>query len=263
MLNILHVVYCWLKLKKDPHFDMTPRTFMFGGKAAPGYLTAKDIIRLICHVAEMLNRDTSTRKRLMVLFLPNYRVSLAEKIFPAADVSEQISTAGYEASGTSNMKFALNGAITIGTLDGANVEIMESVGKDNIFIFGLTADEVVALGPNYNAHAFYERDPFLKETIDLIYNGFFSPEETGLFRHLMDLLIHKDPYFVLADFEAYHHAQTQISELYRDQKVWTQKTILNMAGMEKFYSDRTIAEYNRDIWKAEPLKIIRSPKVNP
>jgi starch phosphorylase len=263
LLNILHVVYCWLKLKKDPHFDMTPRTFMFGGKAAPGYVTAKTIIRLICHVAEMLNRDTSTRQRLKVLFLPNYRVSLAEKIFPAADVSEQISTAGYEASGTSNMKFALNGAITIGTLDGANVEIMESVGEDNIFIFGLTADEVTAQGTNYNPHAFYERDPFLKETIDLIYNGFFSPEETGLFQSLMDLLIHRDPYFVLADFEAYHHAQMQISELYKDQKVWTRKTILNMARMEKFYSDRTIAEYNRDIWKAEPLKILLTPRKAP
>jgi starch phosphorylase len=159
------------------------------------------------------------------------------------------------------MKFALNGAITIGTLDGANVEIMESVGEDNIFIFGLTADEVTAQGPNYDPHAFYERDPFLKETIDLIYNGFFSPEETGLFHSLMDLLIHRDPYFVLADFEAYHHAHMQISELYKDQKMWTQKTILNMARMEKFYSDRTIAEYNRDIWKAEPLKIIRNQKV--
>jgi len=179
--DIIHVVYCWLKLKDSAGLEWYPRTFIFGGKAAPAYHTAKMIIRLICHVAEMINHDRSTNDRLKVVFLPNYRVSLAEKIFPAADVSEQISTAGFEASGTSNMKFALNGALTVGTLDGANIEIMEAVGKENIFIFGLNSEEVQALRPHYNPREYVHKDPYLEKSIDLIRSGLFNPEEPDLF----------------------------------------------------------------------------------
>ncbi|MFP4348454.1 MAG: glycogen/starch/alpha-glucan phosphorylase [Desulfococcaceae bacterium] len=255
LLNILHVVYCWLRIKKDPEFDMVPRVFMFGGKAAPAYTTAKRIIQLICHTADMINRDPTTRNALKAVFLPNYRVSLAERIFPAADVSEQISTAGFEASGTSNMKFALNGALTIGTLDGANIEIMEAVERENIFIFGLTTDEIDGIRPTYSPGFHYEKDPFLKEAVDLIRNGFFSPDEPDLFQSLMDGLLNSDPYLVLADFEAYHEAQMRIDALYRNPDAWTEKAILNVARIGGFSSDRTIREYNRDIWHCTPLRI--------
>ncbi len=257
LLNILHIVYCWLKLKNEPDFSMHSRTFLFGGKAAPGYFTAKTIIRLICHVAEMLNRDTSTNKTIKVVFIPNYRVSLAEKIFPAADLSEQISTAGFEASGTSNMKFALNGAMTIGTLDGANIEIMEEVGRENIFIFGLTAEEVSARKHSYSSREYYLKDPLLARAIDLIREGFFSPEEPNIFHGLVDLLLNDDRYFILADFESYYNANRDVDALYRDQDAWTKKTILNVARMGKFSSDRTIMEYNRDIWHAEPWPVLK------
>jgi starch phosphorylase len=257
LLNILHVVYCWLKLKQYPDFSMHPRTFIFGGKAAPGYFTAKTIIRLICHVAEMLNRDVSTNKIIKVVFIPNYRVSLAEKIFPAADISEQISTAGLEASGTSNMKFALNGALTVGTLDGANIEIMEEVGRENIFIFGLSTEEVSAMRPAYNPLEYYQRDPLLARVTDLIREGFFSPEEPEIFRPLIDMLLNDDRYFVFADFEAYYNCQREVDTLYRDQEEWTKKAILNVARMGKFSSDRTIVEYNRDIWHAEPWPVLK------
>jgi glycogen phosphorylase len=254
MLNILHIVYCWLKLKKDSGFDMFPRTFFFGGKAAPSYFTAKQMIQLICHVAEMLNRDRLTNPKIKVVFLPNYRVSFAEKIFPASDLSEQISTAGYEASGTGNMKFALNGALTVGTLDGATIEIMEEVGPENIFIFGLTAQEATELYPHYNPRDYYEKDSLLKETIDLITEGFFSPENPTLFHPLMDLLLNDDRYLVLADFDAYHQCQKQVNALYLDTRSWTQKTILNVARMGRFSSDRTVMGYNEDIWHAPPMK---------
>lgn len=255
LLNILHVVYCWLRLKEDEKFQMVPRTVIFGGKAAPSYFVAKQIIRLICHVAEMLNRDRSTNDKIKVIFLPNYRVTLAERLFPAADLSEQISTAGYEASGTGNMKFALNGALTIGTLDGANVEIMEEVGRDNIFIFGLNAKEVNALRPHYRPAEYYHQDPFLKKTLDMIRAGFFSPETPDLFHSLVDMLLSEDKYLVLADFEAHHQCQLKVESLYRDPEAWTRKSILNVARIGKFSSDRTILEYNRDIWRAEPLII--------
>ncbi|MGE0085366.1 MAG: glycogen/starch/alpha-glucan phosphorylase [Desulfococcaceae bacterium] len=256
MLNILHVVYCWLKLKREPDFKMVPRTFIFGGKAAPGYVTAKLIIRLICHAAEMINRDSSVSHILKVLFIPNYRVSLAERIFPAADISEQISTAGYEASGTSNMKFAMNGALTVGTLDGANIEIMEEAGRENIFIFGLSSDEVAETRNSYyNPREYYERDPVLKDVIDLIRDDFFNPEEPGIFRPLVDSLLTEDKYLVMADFADYHRCQMQADALYRDPDAWTAKAIVNVARMGKFSSDRTILEYNRDIWKASPMPI--------
>lgn len=257
LLNILHVVYCWLKLKQEPDFSMHPRTFIFGGKAAPGYITAKTIIRLICHVAEMLNRDASTNRTIRVVFIPNYRVSLAEKIFPAADLSEQISTAGFEASGTSNMKFALNGALTLGTLDGANIEIMEEVGKENIFIFGLTAEEVAAKRRDYNPRECYSNDPILSRAIDLIREGFFSPEEPDIFHSLVDQLLNEDRYLVLADFGAYYSRNRDVDALYKDQDAWTRKAILNVARMGKFSSDRTIMEYNRDIWHADPWPVLK------
>lgn len=256
LMNILHVAYCWLKLKNDSEFDMVPRTYFFGGKAAPGYFTAKAIIKLICHVASAINRDSSTNDRIKVVFLPNYRVSLAERIFPAADVSEQISTAGYEASGTSNMKFALNGALTIGTLDGANIEIMEAVGAENAYIFGLTAEEVSADNP-YDPREFYAKDPLLKETVDLIRRGFFNPAAPDLFHLLIDDLLNVDRFRNLNDFEAYHQAQMQIDQTYRSIKAWTRKSILNVARMGRFSSDRTIAEYNRDIWHAETVTVTR------
>jgi starch phosphorylase len=258
MLNILHAVYLWLRLKEEPDFRIHPRTVFFGGKAAPAYHTAKMIIRLICQVSDIINRDTATNPLLKVVFLPNYRVSLAEIIYPGADVSEQISTAGYEASGTSNMKFALNGALTVGTLDGANIEIMEEVGRENIFIFGLTAEEVVALRPGYRALDCYHANPRLKQAIDLIRDGFFSPDQPGLFQPLVDLLLNEDRYMVLADFDAYHRAQMQVDALYGDAEAWTQKSILNVARIAKFSSDRTILEYNRDIWRAEPVPIERN-----
>jgi starch phosphorylase len=257
LLNILNVVYCWLKIRQQPDPTFYPRTFFFGGKAAPSYATAKTIIRLICHVGEMLNRDTLTENCIRVVFLPNYRVSLAEKIFPASDVSEQISTAGYEASGTSNMKFALNGAITVGTLDGANVEIQEEVGPENIFIFGLTADEVTAIRPSYNPSDYYMKDPTLKQTIDLIREGFFCPEEPNLFKPLMDNLLSEDKFLVLADFEAYHRCQMQVDDLYQNRDAWVRASILNVARAGKFSSDRTVLEYNREIWKAEQVSVIR------
>jgi starch phosphorylase len=258
MLNILHAVCLWLKLKQEKGFRIHPRTFFFGGKAAPSYHTAKSIIRLICHVADMLNRDTATRELLRVVFLPNYRVSLAEAIFPGADVSEQISTAGFEASGTSNMKFALNGALTVGTLDGANIEIMEAVGAENIFIFGLTADEVTALKPAYRPRDHLAGNPVLQEAIELIQDGFFCPDDRGLFRPLVDLLLEEDRYMVLADFESYHRTQMAVDALYCDSEEWTKKSILNVARIGKFSSDRTILDYNRDIWRAEPIEVVRN-----
>ncbi len=250
LMNLLHVVYLWLMVKENPEIDLHPRTFFFGGKAAPGYHVAKAIIRLICHVAEMLNHDTATRDRLKVVFLPNYRVSLAERIFPAADVSEQISTAGYEASGTSNMKFALNGAITIGTLDGANIEIMEEVGRENILIFGLTAEDVRERSAGYRPWEYVDRDPILRRAVNLVRDGFFCPEDPGLFRPLMDSLLEEDRYMVLADFHSYHVAQMELDRLFADPDAWVEKGILNVARIGKFSSDRTIQEYNRDIWKS-------------
>jgi len=254
LLNILHIVYCWLRIK-ETGYDMHPRTFIFAGKAAPGYFTAKLIIKLICHVADAINEDPTTKGTIKVVFLPNYRVTLAEQIIPAADLSEQISTAGYEASGTGNMKLALNGALTIGTLDGANIEIMEEVGDDNIFIFGLKADEVPSLRTNYNPREYYEADPVLKKAIDLIASGFFSPADPGLFQPIVDNLLGSDNYLVLADFDSYRQTQEMVNETYLDRGLWTKRAILNVARMGKFSSDRTILEYNRDIWHAEPVPI--------
>ncbi|SHI93730.1 starch phosphorylase [Desulfatibacillum alkenivorans DSM 16219] len=261
-LNILHVVYRWLSLKRGETRDYAPRTFFFGGKAAPGYYMAKLIIKFICHVADMINKDPQTNDLLKVIFLPNYRVSLAERIFPASDVSEQISTAGYEASGTSNMKFAMNGALTVGTADGANVEIREAVGDDNIFIFGLNAEEAAELAPRYNARD-YLGDQVLEHVLNHISRGFFNPDDPALFHPLSDMLLGRDKYLNLADFQAYVQCQEHVDALYKDQTEWTKKCILNVARMGFFSSDRTILEYNKDIWEAEPVTVTRGEGETP
>lgn len=255
LLNILHIIYMWLRLKEEKDFTIYPRTFIFAGKTAPDYYISKLVIRLICAASKVINKDPETNKLLKVVFLPNYRVTLAESIIPAADVSEQISTAGYEASGTGNMKLALNGAVTIGTLDGANIEIMEEVGEENIFIFGLTADKVRELALKYNAKEYYEKDPVLKKTLDLIKDGFFLPDKPDSLVPLVDTLLGNDRYLVLADFEAYHECHRRVCEAYRDRVKWTRMAILNFARSGKFSSDRTIREYNDEIWHAKSLTI--------
>jgi starch phosphorylase len=256
LLNVLHIITLYNRIKENPGGDFVPRTIIFGGKAAPSYFTAKLIIRLINAVGARVNADPAINGRLKVVFLANYGVSLAERIFPAADLSEQISTAGTEASGTGNMKFALNGALTIGTLDGANIEIMEEVGRDNIFIFGLNAAEVADLKKTYCPQDYYNSDPELRMALDMIADGTFSPAEPALFRPIFDaLLTNGDDYLVLADYAPYVACQEEVSRLYRDQEEWTRRSILNCAGMGKFSSDRAIAEYAREIWKASPVEV--------
>ena len=256
LLNALHIIALYNRIKANPNEPFVPRTVFFGGKAAPGYQQAKLIIKFISSIAEAVNQDPQIKGKLMAVFLPNYRVSLAEKIIPASDLSEQISTAGKEASGTGNMKFALNGALTIGTLDGANVEIQEEVGAENIFIFGLKADEVEQVRKNgYDPRSYLDKSPELKKVMDLIGSGFFSPENPTLFRPIYDALMNHDEYLLLADFDAYVECQDKVAETYRDQERWTKMAILNVARMGKFSSDRTIQEYSKDIWKIKPVKI--------
>jgi starch phosphorylase len=254
LLNVLHVVALYLRIKKDPNLKMVPRTFIFGGKAAPAYAAAKLIIKLINSVAAVVNADPQVRGRIRVVFLPNYRVSLAERIFPGSDLSEQISTAGKEASGTGNMKFALNGALTIGTLDGANIEIREEVGTENFFLFGLTAAEVQELQrKGYRPRDFYESNAELRAVLDLVSSGFFEPEHPELFRPLVNELLEIDRYFLLADFASYAECQVRVSQAFLDPESWTRMAILNVARMGKFSSDRSIREYARDIWDAKPV----------
>jgi len=254
LLNLLHVVALYLKLKKDPSLEMVPRTVIFGGKAAPAYTTAKLIIKLINSVADVINADEQVNHRLKVVFLHNYRVSLAERIFPASDLSEQISTAGKEASGTGNMKFALNGALTIGTLDGANIEIREEVGPENFFLFGLTAAQVQEMQRRgYRPRDFYEQNDELKRVLDLIWSGFFEPDHPDLFRPLVQSLLDQDTYMLLADFQSYVECQQKVSEAFVDQERWTKMAIRNVAKMGKFSSDRTIREYAAEIWRAKPV----------
>jgi starch phosphorylase len=256
LLNVLHVVTRYNRLRDDPHGDHIPRTVIFGGKAAPGYVMAKLVIRLINAVAEAVNGDAAVRDRLRVAFVADYRVSLAERIIPAAELSEQISTAGTEASGTGNMKLALNGAVTIGTMDGANIEIREEVGDDNIFIFGLTADEIAALRPRFDPRACYEGNAELKRVLDMIGGGAFSPREPGLFAPIVhSLLDGGDRYFVLADYAAYVAAQDRAARAYRDPVAWTRMSILNTAHTGKFSSDRTIRQYAEEIWGVRPVPI--------
>ncbi|MCD6379204.1 glycogen/starch/alpha-glucan phosphorylase [bacterium] len=253
LMNILHIITLWLQTKDGKEKDIHPRTFIFAGKTAPNYYISKMIIKLICYAAEIINSDPADL--IKVVFLPNYNVTLAERIIPASDLSEQISTAGYEASGTGNMKLALNGALTIGTLDGANIEIKDKVGKENIFIFGLKTDEVTKLRNSYSPREYYLRNPLLKRTIDLIRKGFFSPESPDLFHGLIDNLLNMDRFMVLADFDDYKRCQKEVDNSYKDRKSWTTKAILNIARMGFFSSDHTIKEYNRQIWGAKTLHV--------
>jgi len=256
LLNVLHVITRYNRIKTNPNTNIAPRTIIFSGKAAPSYYMAKLIIRLINAVGALINNDPSVKKLLRVVFLPNYNVSLAEMIFPASDLSEQISTAGTEASGTGNMKYALNGALTIGTLDGANIEIMEEVGRENIFIFGMDAEQVNGLkAAGYQPRDYYYRNQELKQAIDMINNGTFAPGDSDLFRPIIDGLMNCDNYMLLADYASYIDCQDDVDKLYMQQHEWARKSILNTAGMGKFSSDRTIEEYANEIWKVTPVKV--------
>ena len=253
LLNVLHVVTRYQAILANPQADWVPRTVIFAGKAASSYHTAKSIVRLIHDVGSVINNDPRVGDKLKLVFIPNYGVSVAEIIMPGADLSEQISTAGTEASGTGNMKLALNGALTIGTDDGANIEIRQNVGDDNIFIFGLKTPEVRALRQTgYQPIRIYENTPPLKAVLDAVAGGQFSPDEPGRYRPLVDsLLWGGDHYMLLADYESYVATQTQVDDLYRSPARWCHKAIVNVAGMGVFSSDRTIREYARQIWHIE------------
>ncbi len=250
LLNLFHAIHLYNKIKDNPRAEVVPRTVIFAGKAAPGYFIAKMIIKLINSVGDIVNRDPEVGDKLKVLFLPNYRVSLAEIIMPGADLSEQISTAGTEASGTGNMKFALNGALTIGTLDGANIEIKDSVGEQNIYIFGNTADQIAELQrTGYMAQEFYEKIPSLKRIINMIRDGYFSPMQPDLFKPIVDTLLpDRDRYFVFADFASFVSCQERVSKDFLERDLWTRKAIANVANMGRFSSDETIKGYAKEIW---------------
>jgi starch phosphorylase len=251
-LNVLHILTLYLRLKRDPQADVPARTFIFGAKAAPGYFMAKLIIKLINSLAGLVNNDAAVRDRLKVVFFPDYNVKNAQHVYPAADLSEQISTAGKEASGTGNMKFSLNGALTIGTLDGANVEIREEVGEENFFLFGLTAEQVQQLkAAGYRPRDHYEQNRTLREVLDFIGSGALAGGDANLFRPLVDNLICDDPFLVLADYQAYIDCQERVSSLWRDPQAWARMSILNVARMGKFSSDRSIRDYCGQIWKVK------------
>ncbi|MBB5174736.1 glycogen/starch/alpha-glucan phosphorylase [Texcoconibacillus texcoconensis] len=255
LLNVFHILHLYNELKENPQLDVTPRTFIFGAKAAPNYYLAKEIIKFINVVASIINNDPDVRDKLKVIFLENYNVSVAERIIPATDLSEQISTAGKEASGTGNMKMMMNGAVTIGTLDGANIEIRDLVGDENIFIFGLRAEEVQAYHNNggYMARDLYNTDPRIKRILDQMHNGTFGREERAFKDLYYNLLYHNDPYFVLKDFDAYIETHELVERAYRNRGEWTQMNVANIAYSGKFSSDRTIQEYASQIWKLKPL----------
>jgi glycogen phosphorylase len=254
LLNILYVISLYDRIRNKPEAKIPPRTMIFGGKAAPGYMMAKLIIKLINSVAAVINHDPVVNKTLKVIFFPNFNVTHGQVIYPAADLSEQISTAGKEASGTGNMKFSMNGALTIGTLDGANIEIREEVGADNFFLFGLTAEEVVQKkADGYNPRAYYESDPILRQVIDQLSSGIFSEGDHQLFQPIVDGLLNQDPYMLLVDFASYLDCQQKVEEAFVDRDRWTRMSILNVARMGKFSSDRSIREYCSNIWDVKPV----------
>lgn len=255
-LDVLHIISLYNRIKKNPSMNILPRTFIFGGKAAPGYFMAKLIIKLINSVANVVNNDPDVHGRIKVVFLANFNASLGQLIYPAADLSEQISTAGMEASGTGNMKFAMNGAMTIGTLDGANIEIREEVGAENFFLFGLTAQEVADLkAKGYQPREYYNNCADLKEVIDLIAEDYFSVDHSGLFQPLVDNLLYDDPFMLLADYADYIRCQEEVSQAFADEEKWVKMSIYNGLRMGKFSSDRTIRGYVKEIWQAEPVTI--------
>jgi len=255
LLNALRIVVLYNRLRKNPDVEMQPRTFLFSGKAAPAYQLAKLIIKFINNLAGTVDGDPVVRGRLKVLFLPEYNVSLAEKLIPASDVSNQISTAGYEASGTSNMKFMMNGALTIGTRDGATIEMAEQAGEENFFLFGLTAKQVEDSSGWYNPQWHYEHEPETREALDLIFSNYFSRYEPGIFEPLRETLLIQDHYMHLADLKSYLEADQQLLDLYAEPDAWARKAILNVAGSGEFSSDRTIHEYATQIWKVEPCPV--------
>ncbi|KAM7542914.1 hypothetical protein Aperf_G00000018381 [Anoplocephala perfoliata] len=255
LLNCFHVIARYNKIKENPNIEMIPRTVMIGGKAAPGYHMAKLIIKLINSVGDVINNDPAVRGKLKLIFLENYRVSLAEKIFPAAELSQQISTAGTEGSGTGNMKFMLNGALTVGTMDGANIEMCEECGRENMFIFGMTVEQVEELNrKGYNSQDFINASPELKQVLEQINNGFFSPEQPDLFRDIYKTMMYGDRFMLCADFADYMRAQAEVDKVYEDEMRWAKMVLANIAGAWKFSSDRTIREYAKDIWGVEPRK---------
>lgn len=257
LLNLFHIINLYFMLKDNPDMDIVPRTFIFGAKAAAGYKIAKDIIKLINSVADVVNNDPDIKGKIKVVFMANYCVTLAEKLIPAADISEQISTAGKEASGTGNMKFMLNGALTVGTMDGANVEIYEEVGKDNIFIFGLSAQETARMyaDHSYNPWTVYEYDNRIKRIMNSLVDGTFAPEYPDIFRDIYNSIIGRDEYFVLEDFASYVDIQEKVSQAYKDKDNWVKMAVINTAKSGKFSSDRTIREYASEIWNIKPLHI--------
>ncbi|MEN9974639.1 MAG: hypothetical protein RLZZ282_645, partial [Verrucomicrobiota bacterium] len=258
-LNVLHILTLYLRLKGDSQADLPERVFIFGGKAAPGYVMAKLIIKLIHAVAEVVNHDPAVRGRLKVVFLPDFNVKNAQHIYPAADLSEQISMAGKEASGTGNMKFSLNGALTIGTLDGANVEIRDEVGAENFVLFGLTVGQVQAIqDAGYDPHAYYEKNARLREVLDFMASGALAGGDRGLFQPLVDNLLWRDPYLLLADYSSYVDCQDRVSRLWSEPQAWTRMSILNVARMGKFSSDRSIRDYCRRVWRVKPVVVAPS-----
>ena len=253
LLNALHIVVLYNRLRENPALEVPPRTFFFGGKAAPAYHFAKLIIKFINNLARTIDADRALRDRLKVVFVPDYCVSIAERLIPASDVSEQISTAGYEASGTSNMKFMMNGALTIGTRDGATIEMAEAAGEENFFLFGLSAEEVANVRGFYDPRWHYENDPEARAALDLIASNHFSPDEPGVFAPILDALLRYGDYYLhLADLKSYSEAHGRLGALYADKEGWSRKAILNIAGSGKFSSDRTILQYANQIWNVGP-----------
>jgi starch phosphorylase len=255
-LNALRIVVLYNRLRANPELEMAPRTFVFAGKAAPAYVLAKVIIKFVNALAATIDGDPAVKGRLRVLFLPEYCVSQAQRLIPASDVSNQISTAGFEASGTSNMKFMMNGALTIGTRDGATIEMAEEAGEENFFLFGLTAQQVADSRSWYSPRWHYENDPEARAALDLIFSGHFNRNEPGIFDPLREVLLEKgDGYMHLADLKSYLEADARLLALYADQEAWAKKAILNIAGSGKFSSDRTIAEYASEIWGAKACPV--------